>query len=143
MAVNLKISDILYLSAKKQGGYDDGGGGYGCSLIQPSFISPGMKEYFQSDEWRQKIQYDLTLYVAVNRSLDLTIDYLGREEFEVNLDKYKRAQAEASERCLPTTVFPCDEWGAPHGPDETDCLWNDSGCGITCLDEVARDLNME
>lgn len=142
MIVDLKISDILHLAAKTNGGYDDGGGGVGCTLIPTSIVSPGMKEYFQSDVWRQKIQYDLTFYIAVNKSLDLTIDYLGREEFEDNFAKYKRAQAEASKRCLPTTIFPCDESGF-HGPNVTDCLWSDSGCGTTCLDEVARDLHLD
>jgi Galactose-3-O-sulfotransferase len=141
MQLDLKIADILYLSAKGRGGYDDAGGKSNeCTYIWPSFVSPGMREYFDSDEWKDNIKYDMLLYQAVNRSLDMTIDKLGRDKFNENLARFKDAQNKAVEKCLPTAVFPCDAGGRLHM--QTDCLWNDSGCGATCLDEVATDLDL-
>jgi Galactose-3-O-sulfotransferase len=143
MQLNLKIGDILYLSAKGRGGYDDAGGRkHQCTYIWPSFLSPGMKLYFQSDEWKDTIKYDMLLYQAVNRSLDMTIDKLGREAFDKNLAKFKNAQEQATIRCLPSTIFPCDAAGRMHRESETGCLWKDSGCGSTCLDELATELDL-
>lgn len=142
MLLNLKLADILYLNAKTNGGYDGGGYHEGCTFIQPSFLSSEIKEYIESDEWRDQIRYDVAFYQAVNQSLDLTIDRLGRREFEDNLQKFLQAKKYANDKCLPTTVFPCDREGVHHQPNETDCLWGDSGCGTTCLDEVATELNL-
>jgi hypothetical protein len=146
MQLDLKIADILYLSAKGRGGYDDAGGtgadgtGKVCTYIWPSFVSPGMKQYFDNDEWKDNIKYDMLLYEAVNRSLDMTIDKLGRDKFNENLAKFQDAQNKAVAKCLLTAVFPCDTRGIFH--NQTDCLWNDSGCGASCLDEVATELDL-
>ena len=143
MILRLKMADILYLSAKTRGGYDDAGGRDGqhiCTYIWPSFVTPGVSAFLQSKEWREMIRYDMLLYEAVNRSLDMTIDTLGREKFNDNLQKYQHAQKLAGEKCLPTTIFPCDVGGMYHSSN--DCIWNDSGCGATCLDEIATELNL-
>jgi Sulfotransferase family len=143
MQLNLKIADILYLSAKGRGGYDDAGGPkHQCTYIWPSFLSPGMKAYFQTDEWKDTTKYDRLLYQAVNRSLDMTIDRLGREAFNENLAKFVHAQEQAKIQCLPSTIFPCDLAGRVRDDKETDCIWKDSGCGSTCLDQIATDLNL-
>lgn len=141
MQLNLKMADILYLSAKGRGGYDAAGGPTKtCTYIWPSFVSPAMQEHFASDEWQNYITYDTLLYQAVNRSLDMTIDKLGRDSFNEKIAKFKHAQSIALTRCLPTAVFPCDARGEYNS--KTDCLWKDSGCGATCLDEVATELNL-
>jgi Galactose-3-O-sulfotransferase len=145
MILRLRISDILYLSAKTKGGYDDAGGkksGQTCTYIWPSFVSPGMEIFFNSSEWKDMIRYDRLLYEAVNRSLDLTIDQLGRERFENKLRTYREAQKFAQKRCLPNTTFPCDASGRFHRENTTDCIWKDSGCGVTCLDQIATELNL-
>lgn len=141
MLMNLKMSDILYLSAKGKGGYDDAGGDTGgCTYIWPSFVSPGMQDVFDSEEWQSMIQYDMALYQAVNASLDLTIDSLGRETFVEKLATFRHAQKVAEQKCQHDVVIPCDEGGQFHS--QTDCLWNDSGCGYKCLDEVAETLGL-
>jgi len=141
MLLDLPMSDVLYLSAKGSGGYDDAGGRGACTMIWKSFLSPGMKEFFASDVWSKRNVYDLEFYRAANASMDLTIDLLGRDAFEANLQKYRHALEIAAERCLPTTM-PCDEGGNYHNEEETDCIWKDSGCGIACLDKVAEDLGL-
>ena len=83
------------------------------------------------------VKFDRLLYLAANRSLDLTIEALGREEFERKLDQFRIAQKVAAETCLNTTRFPCSPKGEMR--KETDCLWKDSACGTDCLDRVALD----
>jgi Galactose-3-O-sulfotransferase len=146
MLLNLKMSDVLYLRAKTQGGYDDGGGGSRnqkrCTYITPTFISEGMKEFFDSYQWENIILYDQALYKAVNRSLDMTIDSLGRDKFEMKLKKFRFALDRVERRCRSITVFPCDNMGRFHSQSETNCLWADSGCGMSCIDHVSTKLKI-
>lgn len=142
MLLNLNLNDILYLSAKVKGGYDDGGGKYGCTIIQPSFVTPEMEKYFASKKWKNRMKYEVALYDAANKSLDMTIDALGRIKFEENLAAFRNVAKIASDTCAEVTKFPCDEWGRKRDKKETDCLWNDSGCGTTCLDQVAAELKL-
>ena len=138
MLLRIPLSDVLYLSAKLNGGYDDH-----CFFIQPTNLTAEMKTYLESDEWKEIIREDLELYKAANRSLDMTIDRLGRQQFEHNLAKYKVALQVGNERCRERTVFPCSKDGVRVPPPETDCLWSDAGCGAACLDEVATDLQLD
>jgi hypothetical protein len=134
MLLHLDMNDILYLSSAKQGGgYDEGAYKSRCTHIVPSFVSPGMKRYFESSEWRKRTAGDLLLVQAVNKSLDLTIDALGRRDFEKQLDEYRQAKANAQEVCGPSTTFPCSPEGV-YSKYNHSCLWWDSGCGYKCLD---------
>lgn len=60
------------------------------SLDTPKWLTPGMKDFLASERWRQRELGDFILYDAVNRSLDLTIDYLGRTNFEEAMAKFKK-----------------------------------------------------
>jgi hypothetical protein len=146
MILHIPLGDVLYLKAKGHGGFDDGGGRPDhlriCTYIWPAFVSNGMYEFFETDEYQDLVHWDYVFYKAANRSLDLTIERLGRDKFQANLDKFLQAKRIASERCLPRTVFPCSEGGEYKPLSETDCMWNDSGCGMECLDEVAADLGL-
>ncbi|GKY99308.1 hypothetical protein MPSEU_000885900 [Mayamaea pseudoterrestris] len=174
MLLNVPIGDLLYLTAKGHGGYDDAGGRDGnvCTFIWPSFVSSGMQAYLDSDDWKEKSHWDTILYDAANRSLDLTIDKLGRERFYDNVAVYKQAKRLSEERCLHNVTFPCSEGGDYTPDEETSCLWKDSGwllarhsclriaaqslhkgpthflplhtgCGCECLDAVARELKID
>lgn len=138
MLLRIPLSDVLYLSAKQNGSYDEH-----CFFIEPTVVTPEMQTFLESDEWKETIREDLALYEAANQSLDMTIERLGRDTFESNLATYKMALAEGQKRCGDTTVFPCTKDGQRVHPSETDCLWTDSGCGATCLDAVAADLKLE
>jgi hypothetical protein len=142
MLLNLQIADILYLSAKGNGKYDDGAHNGKCHFIQPSVVSPGMKEFFRGQRWQANVRWDNLLHQAANRSLDLTIDRLGRSAFEANLTKFRHAQTVARERCLPREVFPCTSKGVRQKNAASLCLWADSGCGSDCLDEIATELGL-
>jgi Sulfotransferase family len=140
MLLNVDMGSILYLNAKGNGGYDDGGFMGQCFYIEPSHISRGMQKFFEHPQWKAAVKWDELLYRAANRSLDLTIDRLGRASFEKNLTKFRNAQAVAHERCLPREVFPCTSTGIKNR--NKSCLWKDSGCGSDCLDEVATELGL-
>lgn len=142
MLLHLNMSTILYLDAKTNGGYDDGGHGQ-CSWIQapPAQLSHAMQNYFHSKNWRQLVQWDELLYEAANDSLDLTIRALGVAEFETNLARFREARQLARNKCGPLEVFPCTSKGERNR--NSDCLWKDSGCGVSCLDEVAKELQLD
>jgi hypothetical protein len=145
MLLGLPFGDVLYLKAKGHGGYDDGGGRgdmHICTYIWPGFLTNGMREILKGEDWLERSRFDRALHQAANRSLDLTIDKLGRSDFERNLALYRKAQEVAHERCFSQTIFPCSKEGNYTREGQTDCLWNDSGCGYECLDQVATELDL-
>ena len=138
MLLGLSTTDMLYFSVKTNGGYDDGGTKMGCTYIQKSTLTDGMKEYLQSEDWKARTKSDYMLYDAAKESLDLTIDHLGRDEFKKNLKDFRLAMAVVKSKCNSHVKFPC----APNGTrnTHTDCLWEDSGCGQSCLNKVTQEL---
>lgn len=138
MLLNIPLGDILHLDSKVSGGYkfsDEK-----CTLLPQTFITPDMQQVLDSPEWHESIKHDVLLHEAVNRSLDLTIDRLGRKEFEKNLLLYKKAMQEVKNRCLSQVIMPCSINGTFN--PSNDCIYEDMGCGNTCLDEVATDLGL-
>jgi hypothetical protein len=134
MILGLETNDILYLKAKSSGNWDDGAANnQTCVYIVPSFQSPGMKKYFASNHWKNNMSGDYLLYRAAHKSLDMTIERLGRQDFEKNLAKFERAMQVASETCKKV-LWPCSSDGKRNFPN--DCLWLDSGCGVQCLDDL-------
>jgi hypothetical protein len=82
-----------------------------------------------------------TTSVLLKNSLDLTIDKLGRIEFEIKLNKFRAARTIIQTKCKDV-VFPCSSGGVKINSNKTDCLWQDSGCGFNCLDQVATELSL-
>lgn len=132
MLLNVPLTDVLHLSAKTSGTYDDL-----CVLVQKSFVSPVMQEFFDGPVWQDMIQYDRALYDAAQRSLDLTIDQLGRDRVEAKLRRFAMMQQVAEEQCLESTRFPCDANGQLN--NITDCMTEDIACGMDCLDRVVEE----
>jgi len=97
---------------------------------------PEMQEYFDSPEWKEIIYWDDVLHKAVNRSLDLTIERLGREDFLQNLERFRKAKELVTSQCLPSMRLPCTDDGVVRNPANTDCLYDDMGCGFDCMDKV-------
>lgn len=77
MLLKLPTASVIYASSKVNGGYDDGLYQNTCYKIQKSSILPFMKQYFESNMWKEKNKWAAVLYQTANRSLDLTIDRLG------------------------------------------------------------------
>jgi hypothetical protein len=99
-----------------------------------------MKDWFYSDEFEAYTEADVLVYKAVNRSLDLTIDSLGREKVEKAVRDLQIANSLAQEQCSHVR-FPCSSDGKVQ--TETDCLIPDMGigCGYKCIDEVSKTLS--
>lgn len=93
MLLRFRIADVLFLNIKGSGGYDGGGYKKECFFIEPTnLLTAGMHEFLEGDEWQHYVKPEADLYAAANRSLDSTIERLGRVEFEANLAKYREAK---------------------------------------------------
>lgn len=79
--------------------------------------------------------WDEVLHKAANISLDLTIERLGREDFQRQLEHFRRVQTEVGKACSRKVVFPCTSTGRRVPPRRTDCLNGDNGCGFECMDD--------
>lgn len=142
--LNLTVGDMLYVkSSKSNGSYDDGGHKGMCTYILPSNLTSEMREYIESDEWKERIKWDQALYQAANESLDRTIDtIIGRSNFERKLEFFRLAEGFVNERCAAKMKPPCTGPGPPVPPEETNCLFTDSGCAYECIDRAVEDLKM-
>ena len=140
MLTGSKLGDILYLDAKRSGSFDDGACDNTCYFIQKFRLTPQIRQFLESEYWLEVTKWDNLLYAAANRSLDLTIERLGKATFTEHLSKFRYAQNVAQKKCRAQDVFPCTSTGQlnPH----SSCLWSDSGCGYACLKEVADDLDL-
>jgi len=161
MLLNLPMSDILHVSVKNSGGYDDGGYQDTCyKIVKPEVLSEGLQSFLRNDAtWKRYIAPEVALYQAANRSLDLTIQQLQQSTglFEANLRLFRRAQGLVHDRCTTTTSMasvdnsrnstatvrlPCTQEGVLLPQNETDCVWSDLGCGFDCIDQVATELSL-
>ena len=112
------LADVLYLSAKRGGSYDGGGGG--CHLLPSTTMttrSPEWQAVLQSPEFQAMTAWDAVVYDLANRSLDQTIDEtIGRPYFESVLAQFRHALKVAQDECAATVVTPCSGGGLgiPH-----------------------------
>jgi hypothetical protein len=133
----LETEDLIVLSAKKSGGYDDGRFDGSCVRIQPSPkpLSPFLGGYIKDGFEKENI--DFLLYAMVNQTLDRTIQSLGTDTVDREVEKLKALQTLAEDTCQTIAVFPC----SPNGTLQLDaalrdCYWSDSGCGHACVDRT-------
>ena len=129
MMLQIPLSDVLYTKAKGSGRWDDH-----CYFSIPSFVSSGMKEYFYSETYQKLVHWDYQLYLAANRSLDLTIKSLG-PKFDENLQTFRQLREKSAEICDPLAIFPCSEAGEKN--NVTNCIYSDFSCANDCLDELS------
>lgn len=135
MILGVPLQDVIVLSSKVRGGLDDGRFENKCVRIVEWYTTPKVDTYIQSDY--PLGNYDFFLYAVVNRSLDMTIDMIGRDRFQRELEQYRRAKTMAEDQCLDSTIFPCIVEGDPPIPDSrTSCLVADIGCGYECIRRV-------
>jgi hypothetical protein len=133
-------SAMVVLSSKKSGGFDDGRSGGTCHAIQKAFTTPEVDSYVESKFRRGN--YDHFLYAVANRSLDLTIEALGRERVELEVQKLHRLQQVVQEQCSDEVIFPCTEDLAPFNRDSKgSCFFGDVGCGHLCVQETVQKSN--
>ena len=138
MILGLDTKYILHLNSKTSGGFDDGRGKGGCAYVPQSFVSDEVKDYFDSSEWKDKIQSDVALWKAVNRSLDETIDKLGRKKFNEQVKNYQRLTQVVKDQCLSEAIFPCSDDGTQNKNSNENCYHADWGCGYKCIDRIVE-----
>ena len=116
MILGLELTDILYVSSKANGGFDEL-----CHYIVPPFLSLGMKAYFNSTVWSNRYSVDELLYQSAVES----------QQFEAELQKYHQAQELVNNHCPP--AFVCDAAGKRNGAS-SGCLRWDLGCWYLCIE---------
>lgn len=84
MLMDVNINDILYSWRPSKIAR------CGNSIKQPSWLTNDMKSHLATDEWKDKQKGDFMLYNAVNQKLDATIDLLGRDKVQQNVEKYNK-----------------------------------------------------
>jgi hypothetical protein len=141
---DLEFRDVIVLSAKQSGGYDDGGmvrkneNGVKenvCIKIPKAFTTPEVDQYLVHNF--TKDNYDFVLYAAANRTLDLTIDALGRQRVETGVREYRMLMKLAEHHCQSKTVFPCSAEGKyQRSAAKESCFAMDSGCGHKCVQHI-------
>ena len=137
LLLGLEVEDILYLSSKHAGDYYYSPRKNECLRLAKTVSLPIIERYLDSSEWAAMSYGDYVLYEAVNKSLDLTIDSLGREHFEDALDAFVKLKRRAEEECAAEAVFPCSSTGKIQVAKSSEsCYDRDWGCGYPCLDTL-------
>ena len=137
----LNVADVIVLSAKRSGGYDDGGYKGRCTQIQkPSSditTSTILQDYVRNGNF-SNYNADMLLYDAVNRSLDLTIEKVGGNAKVQSVVKLiEELQSVAETQCQREAVFPCSENGKIQKEKAKEsCYVQDAGCGHQCVTKV-------
>ncbi|KAL3930275.1 MAG: hypothetical protein SGARI_004529 [Bacillariaceae sp.] len=135
--LGVELHDIVVLSSKRNGGFDDGRYQNTCFRIQPADTPPKVEAFLQEGFLRDN--HDYFLYAVANRSLDFTIDAIGRERFERDLETFRKMSKYAEAQCLDKAVFPCVAEGQPPLTKATEsCYFGDIGCGHECVQDALR-----
>jgi hypothetical protein len=140
LVTGLDLGSVLSTSAKVSGEYKLARAGKNegrCSKQAKGKMSKGVKEYFETKKWLAMNYADYVLYEAANRSLDLTIEQIGRDRFDLALADFRRLKAKATQVCGEHAGLGCTGDGIAL-PENT-CYVRDFGCGHKCVDAMLRD----
>jgi len=134
MLWGLDTGDII-VSAAKAGEYSYNWNHKGtCFKIPRSVKTDGVMDYIKTDF--RTANGDFLLHAVANRSLDLTIDSLGRDEFNREFTKYKALKTATTAICQSNATFPCSKTGQWQDGYKEDCYEYDVGCGYRCIDNL-------
>lgn len=134
MLWGLDTGDII-VSAAKAGEWSYNWNPKGtCFKIPRTVKTQGVLDYIQTDF--RRANGDFLLHAVANRSLDLTIDALGREEFDREFTKYKQLKTTTTALCQGNATFPCSKTGEWQEGFREDCYEYDVGCGYRCIDNL-------
>ena len=138
---DLNIEDVIVMSSKLSGGYDDGRYKDGCIKIQQRQRGEEEDERFLTkylnSTFRDENKYDYILYEMANKRLTATIEALGADRVGEVQRKIEVLQNEVEGKCLDAAIFPCSKDGVwQYKQSNKDCYWSDSGCGYPCVDRT-------
>lgn len=133
--LNLDFYDILYIKARAAGTFSNGTPSKGrpCLYLVPSFLTPGMQDFFESKEWKDSNAIDILLYQAVYKSLDNTIAAIGKERVQRELETFIMAKEIAEAFCEGKVLGYCSPGGAPIPEAKSTCVIWGEGCDMRCL----------
>lgn len=133
--------DVIVLSSKRVGSWDRSPTGK-CLLLKSlpdHAVSPQVRDYLAKNFSDPQRNYDVLLYAAINRSLDMTIDRLGRRVVEEEVERQRRLQQVAHYSCRSEAMFPCSTGGKLQlQAAKESCYQKDWGCGHACLDRMRQ-----
>ena len=132
----LEPTDVIVMSAKQSGGYDDAGETGQCTrIVKPSPPSPAIKRYWSTEHAVDNV--DFLLWEVANRSLERTIDRLGRAKVAAVVDEIRNLRKMAEYWCSHKTHFPCNARGIKQFHlSKKSCYVQDAGCGHACVDRT-------
>lgn len=134
---------MIVMNSKHSGGLDDGEFNNTCYKIKPRYTTDDVDEYIAPGSDYQKSNLDNFLYAVADKSLDKTIDFLGRDRVEKEVLRHQQLRQLAEDACSSITTWPCDTEGAPPNPDALqDCYFGDVGCGHECIMDVVRNAGI-
>jgi hypothetical protein len=148
LLLNIDVGDVLVSSSKVAGTSQyhllhPNQTTFTCMPTTRSFVSPGVAQYLQSNQWRAMNYGDYLLHAAASKSLDLTIhNTIGYERFQRALDRYHKLQELEQIYCAPYVQFPCSNDGKPQLQEaKGNCYlyYYDFGCGYPCINSIIHE----
>mmetsp|Transcript_13005 Transcript_13005/g.21382 ORF Transcript_13005/g.21382 Transcript_13005/m.21382 type:complete len:262 (+) Transcript_13005:235-1020(+) len=143
MLARIPLTDVVVYSSKVSGGYAYALKHTGCVMAKKKWTTPKIEGYIHGD-YKTVNKDDYMLYNTAHRSLDKTIDALGRKRVEENVELLKSLQRRNEERCASQVTMPCPkpegvEWKEHKRLAKESCYFQDFGCGHACTDLVLAD----
>lgn len=121
--LKIPLSHVLHLPSKNSSRELSYGTDSGVTPHVPLSKEPPMiVQHIESQEWLIQNSFDIDLVQQANAKLDEQISRIS--DFPARLKLFRLLQQKAIEKCLLPATVPVSE---------RDCLWNDNGCGFTCL----------
>ena len=93
-----------------------------------------MKKYFDTKRWYDINAGDFLLYETANRSLDMTIQRIGKEKFNVALFTFQYIKKKLA-KCESVVKFPCDQ-GILISNVTNKFYIDNFSCGYPCLNKL-------
>lgn len=139
MLFGFKDEAILTVDGKRGGSLDVGVEPHWCNKIQKTFTTDDVKTHIGPGSMYREKNLDYLLHAAANRSLDRTIDALGRERVQKEVNRHVKLKKLATDYCQDKIIFPCTEEGQrPDIRSLENCFYYDVGCGHKCMMEYAK-----
>lgn len=131
---------MIAFSSKRAGGFDDGGFENTCAQVVKAETTLDVDMHIAKHTNYYKENLDFFLYEVAERSLDRTIEALGKDLVAAELEKHRKLKAYAEAKCLDHVVFPCEKAGVPPNPESLrHCYFGDLACGHECAMNAARE----
>jgi len=148
--LHLEASDVVLAqdTAKSQGSWSYRGTAKSqatssqCFWIPKSNVTKPIREYLNTEFGHGNVDY--LLYETANRSLDRTIEELGKNHVDERVREIRRLRDVVTKECYSQVFPPCDlETGKVQWErSEVSCYFKDFGCSQDCSNRVLNRLRL-